>query len=75
MCLIYWLRLLARFSNYIYGMESSDCRLQVAYGQTLLEQNSGVAMLAMNNILLKWVPVSDRSWSLTLANNRMYLGS
>ncbi|KAL9142067.1 hypothetical protein ABFS82_14G144600 [Erythranthe guttata] len=33
MCLIYWLRLLlARFSNYIYGIESSDCRLQVAYG-------------------------------------------
>ncbi|KAL9142856.1 hypothetical protein ABFS82_14G198500 [Erythranthe guttata] len=26
MCLIYWLTLLARFFNYIYGMESSDCR-------------------------------------------------
>ncbi|GJN06322.1 hypothetical protein PR202_ga24041 [Eleusine coracana subsp. coracana] len=35
----------------------------------------GVAMPAMNNILSKWVPVSERSRSLSLVYSGMYLGS
>ncbi|KAF2291630.1 hypothetical protein GH714_027732 [Hevea brasiliensis] len=35
----------------------------------------GVAMPAMNNILAKWVPVSERSRSLALVYSGMYLGS
>ncbi|XP_028191407.1 sodium-dependent phosphate transport protein 1, chloroplastic-like isoform X1 [Glycine soja] len=35
----------------------------------------GVAMPAMNNILSKWVPVSERSRSLALVYSGMYLGS
>ncbi|KAI4355090.1 hypothetical protein L6164_003896 [Bauhinia variegata] len=35
----------------------------------------GVAMPAMNNILSRWVPVSERSRSLSLVYSGMYLGS
>lgn len=35
----------------------------------------GVAMPAMNNILSKWVPVSERSRSLAFVYSGMYLGS
>ncbi|KAM6597331.1 hypothetical protein CsatA_007855 [Cannabis sativa] len=35
----------------------------------------GVAMPAMNNILSKWVPVSERSRSLALVYSGMYIGS
>ncbi|KAK3161018.1 hypothetical protein QOZ80_1BG0070570 [Eleusine coracana subsp. coracana] len=35
----------------------------------------GVAMPSMNNILSKWVPVSERSRSLALVYSGMYLGS
>ncbi|PHU04550.1 hypothetical protein BC332_25372 [Capsicum chinense] len=35
----------------------------------------GVAMPAMNNILSKWVPISERSRSLALVYSGMYLGS
>ncbi|XP_021715494.1 sodium-dependent phosphate transport protein 1, chloroplastic-like [Chenopodium quinoa] len=35
----------------------------------------GVAMPAMNNMLSKWVPVSERSRSLALVYSGMYLGS
>ncbi|AQK95876.1 Ascorbate transporter chloroplastic [Zea mays] len=34
----------------------------------------GVAMPAMNNILSKWIPVSERSRSLALVYSGMYLG-
>ncbi|KAM1182227.1 hypothetical protein ACFX2I_000652 [Malus domestica] len=35
----------------------------------------GVAMPAMNNILSKWIPVSERSRALSLVYTGMYLGS
>ncbi|TVU34077.1 hypothetical protein EJB05_15903 [Eragrostis curvula] len=35
----------------------------------------GVAMPAMNNILSRWIPVSERSRSLALVYSGMYLGS
>ncbi|KAK1289331.1 hypothetical protein QJS10_CPB18g01608 [Acorus calamus] len=35
----------------------------------------GVAMPAMNNILSKWIPVSERSRSLAFVYSGMYLGS
>ncbi|XP_021906262.1 ascorbate transporter, chloroplastic isoform X3 [Carica papaya] len=35
----------------------------------------GVAMPAMNNILSKWIPVSERSRSLSLVYSGMHLGS
>lgn len=35
----------------------------------------GVAMPAMNNILSKWIPVSERSRALSLVYSGMYLGS
>ncbi|XP_022757378.1 probable anion transporter 1, chloroplastic isoform X3 [Durio zibethinus] len=35
----------------------------------------GVAMPAMNNLLSKWIPVSERSRSLALVYSGMYLGS
>ncbi|KAK8964813.1 hypothetical protein KSP40_PGU020782 [Platanthera guangdongensis] len=35
----------------------------------------GVAMPAMNNLLSKWIPVSERSISLALVYSGMYLGS
>ncbi|CAK9218141.1 unnamed protein product [Sphagnum troendelagicum] len=35
----------------------------------------GVAMPAMNNLLSRWVPVSERSRSLALVYSGMYLGS
>ncbi|XP_019188601.1 PREDICTED: sodium-dependent phosphate transport protein 1, chloroplastic [Ipomoea nil] len=35
----------------------------------------GVAMPAMNNLLSKWVPVSERSRSLAMVYSGMYLGS
>lgn len=35
----------------------------------------GVAMPAMNNILSKWIPVSERSRSLALVYSGMFLGS
>ncbi|MFS7932369.1 putative major facilitator superfamily, MFS transporter superfamily [Helianthus anomalus] len=35
----------------------------------------GVAMPAMNNILSKWIPVSERSRSLAMVYSGMYLGS
>lgn len=35
----------------------------------------GVAMPSMNNLLSKWVPVSERSRSLALVYSGMYLGS
>ncbi|OEL27569.1 putative anion transporter 1, chloroplastic [Dichanthelium oligosanthes] len=35
----------------------------------------GVAMPAMNNILSKWIPVSERSRSLALVYSGMYLGT
>ncbi|XP_010426983.1 PREDICTED: ascorbate transporter, chloroplastic-like [Camelina sativa] len=35
----------------------------------------GVAMPAMNNMLSKWIPVSERSRSLALVYSGMYLGS
>ena len=37
--------------------------------------SQGVAMPAMNNILSKWIPVSERSRSLALVYSGMYLGS
>ncbi|XP_022147345.1 ascorbate transporter, chloroplastic [Momordica charantia] len=35
----------------------------------------GVAMPAMNNIISKWIPISERSRSLALVYSGMYLGS
>lgn len=35
----------------------------------------GVAMPAMNNILSKWIPVSERSRALALVYSGMYMGS
>lgn len=35
----------------------------------------GVAMPAMNNLLSKWIPVSERSRSLAFVYSGMYLGS
>jgi len=35
----------------------------------------GVAMPAMNNIISKWIPVSERSRSLAVVYSGMYLGS
>lgn len=35
----------------------------------------GVAMPAMNNVISKWIPVSERSRSLALVYSGMYLGS
>jgi ACS family sodium-dependent inorganic phosphate cotransporter len=35
----------------------------------------GVAMPAMNNLLSRWIPVSERSRSLALVYSGMYLGS
>uniref|UniRef100_A0A7N0UTX4 Major facilitator superfamily (MFS) profile domain-containing protein n=1 Tax=Kalanchoe fedtschenkoi TaxID=63787 RepID=A0A7N0UTX4_KALFE len=35
----------------------------------------GVAMPAMNNLLSKWIPISERSRSLALVYSGMYLGS
>lgn len=35
----------------------------------------GVAMPAMNNIMSKWIPVAERSRSLSLVYSGMYLGS
>ncbi|KAK7824298.1 putative glycerol-3-phosphate acyltransferase 8 [Quercus suber] len=37
--------------------------------------SQGVAMPAMNNILSKWIPVSERSRALALVYSGMYLGS
>lgn len=37
--------------------------------------NQGVAMPAMNNLLSRWIPVSERSRSLALVYSGMYLGS
>lgn len=43
--------------------------------RALMGIGEGVAMPAMNNILSKWVPVSERSRSLALVYSGMYLGS
>jgi hypothetical protein len=37
-------------------------------------EQQGVAMPAMNNLLSRWVPVSERSRSLALVYSGMYLG-
>lgn len=42
--------------------------------RALMGIGEGVAMPAMNNILSKWVPVSERSRSLALVYSGMYLG-
>lgn len=46
--------------------------LTVRFCLSLLQ---GVAMPAMNNMLSKWIPVSERSRSLALVYSGMYLGS
>lgn len=43
--------------------------------RALMGIGEGVAMPAMNNILSKWIPVSERSRSLALVYSGMYLGS
>lgn len=43
--------------------------------RALLGVGEGVAMPAMNNIISKWVPESERSRSLSLTYSGMYLGS
>lgn len=43
--------------------------------RALMGIGEGVAMPAMNNLLSKWVPVSERSRSLALVYSGMYLGS
>lgn len=48
---------------------------QTIYAKSLLLSLQGVAMRAMNNILSKWIPVSERSRSLALVYSGMYLGS
>ncbi|XP_074303071.1 sodium-dependent phosphate transport protein 1, chloroplastic-like [Silene latifolia] len=43
--------------------------------RAIMGVGEGVAMPAMNNMLAKWVPVSERSRSLALVYSGMYLGS
>ncbi|XP_010275629.1 PREDICTED: ascorbate transporter, chloroplastic-like isoform X2 [Nelumbo nucifera] len=43
--------------------------------RALMGIGEGVAMPAMNNILSKWIPVSERSRALALVYSGMYLGS
>lgn len=43
--------------------------------RALLGVGEGVAMPAMNNMISKWVPESERSRSLSLTYSGMYLGS
>ncbi|XVF33312.1 hypothetical protein REPUB_Repub17cG0157700 [Reevesia pubescens] len=43
--------------------------------RALMGIGEGVAMPAMNNLLSKWIPVSERSRSLALVYSGMYLGS
>ncbi|TMW87699.1 hypothetical protein EJD97_019598 [Solanum chilense] len=43
--------------------------------RALMGIGEGVAMPAMNNMLSKWIPVSERSRSLALVYSGMYLGS
>ncbi|KAJ4953111.1 hypothetical protein NE237_029943 [Protea cynaroides] len=43
--------------------------------RALMGIGEGVAMPAMNNILSKWIPVSERSRSLAFVYSGMYLGS
>ncbi|XP_078446090.1 major facilitator superfamily protein [Wolffia australiana] len=45
------------------------------FSRALMGIGEGVAMPAMNNLLSKWVPVSERSRSLGLVYSGMYLGS
>ncbi|KAH9627563.1 hypothetical protein KSS87_009563 [Heliosperma pusillum] len=43
--------------------------------RAIMGVGEGVAMPAMNNMLAKWVPVSERSRSLALVYSGMYIGS
>ncbi|KAL3517174.1 hypothetical protein ACH5RR_024076 [Cinchona calisaya] len=43
--------------------------------RALMGIGEGVAMPSMNNLLSKWIPVSERSRSLALVYSGMYLGS
>ncbi|KAL8138526.1 hypothetical protein V2J09_004527 [Rumex salicifolius] len=43
--------------------------------RALMGIGEGVAMPAMNNIISKWIPVSERSRALALVYSGMYLGS
>lgn len=45
------------------------------YFEESICSHQGVAMPAMNNMLSKWIPVSERSRSLALVYTGMYLGS
>ncbi|CAA6673364.1 unnamed protein product [Spirodela intermedia] len=45
------------------------------FARALMGIGEGVAMPAMNNLLSKWIPVSERSRSLALVYSGMYLGS
>ena len=65
---VFWLLSSASFVIDILSTPFSDL---TAYSFLL----QGVAMPAMNNILSKWVPVSERSRSLSLVYSGMYLGS
>lgn len=62
-------------------MVKSMPRIEMIFPSTICQQImlilcfQGVAMPAMNNILSKWIPVSERSRSLALVYSGMYLGS
>ncbi|KAK9757927.1 hypothetical protein RND81_01G195300 [Saponaria officinalis] len=51
---------------------SLPCLLVV---RALMGIGEGVAMPAMNNMISKWIPVSERSRALSLVYSGMYLGS
>lgn len=55
--------------TYLYGKGTYQVNDELYFS------NQGVAMPAMNNLLSKWIPVSERSRSLALVYSGMYLGS
>jgi ACS family sodium-dependent inorganic phosphate cotransporter len=50
-------------------------RIWMGFNTGVWMEQQGVAMPAMNNLLSRWVPVSERSRSLALVYSGMYLGS
>lgn len=66
---------------FLIGVVKSMPRIEMIFPSTICQQImlilcfQGVAMPAMNNILSKWIPVSERSRSLALVYSGMYLGS
>lgn len=74
-CVPSWelVRLVSIFHHIEPKQKQRNSDLNKRNSRVLLLQ--GVAMPAMNNILSKWIPVSERSRSLALVYSGMYLGS